>query len=107
MSEFRPIHSTFLVSVVGLVLGFAVIGVREIYETATRPVITGKDIVDAEQAARQKREKLAADMIRMGAVDWMLSCAYEHGLNDETIEAVEEDCNIDWQLGPMEEEPHA
>lgn len=86
----------------GLVLGLAAIGAKDVYRTLTRPAITGKMIVDAQQAHRRKREKLVADLIRMGAVEWIIACAHEHGEIGEPVETAIEDCNPDWKLGPPE-----
>ncbi len=48
---------------------------------------------------RKNREKVVLDMIRMGAEDWSLACAYSLGLDRRPRDEMYRACTVKWDIG--------
>lgn len=70
------------------------------YRNRGEPVVT-VSLVETEQASMKAREHAAVQLIRMGALDWQMLCAYTVGKDGGSPDTMKKACTVDYKLGPV------
>jgi hypothetical protein len=74
----------------GLIGWIGGVGTEEFFDLQAR---------EQEQSEMVIREKVAAQMIRYGAVDWSMICAYTMGQRRASRDDMLRACSVDYRLG--------